>query len=210
MFLKSNKDPFHNGSQMKMTIQKKESLLRVLCIFWEQVKEDDGLLSNIEQIMQNFVQQELKNPIGFLRYRACQFYTSYGFINFKDSQNVKKAVEGIYQCTNDKCLPVKVAAAIALNQMVEQEEAISILKPGLNQILSNYLTIMNEVDNDQVVESLQEFILTFGDSITNFAIQLVLHLTKAFYKYVNYNSSNCTCNLHSKNIDLKQGFRAPL
>jgi len=173
------------------------------------VRDNDGLLGNIEQIMEKFVLSELSNQIGFLRYRACQFYSCFGFITFKNKQNVKAAVEGIYKCIMDKCLPVKVASAIALNQMVEQDEAISILKPGLNQILSNYLTIMNEIDSDQVVESLQEFILTFGDSITNYAIDLVKHLAKAFFKYVNYNSQNYSCNLHSKDIDLKEGFGAP-
>ena len=38
--------------------------------------------------------------------------------------------------------------------MVEQEEAKVILKPGLNEILSNYISIMNEIDSDDVVSSL--------------------------------------------------------
>ena len=88
-------------------------------------------MQNMEQILEKFVHPELTNKIGFLRYRACQMYSRFGFIDFTNKNNIKLAVEGIYKCLKDEELPVRVAAAIALNQMAVHEEAVNILKPGL-------------------------------------------------------------------------------
>jgi hypothetical protein len=46
-------------------------------------------------ILQKHVLPEFKNPIGFLRARACFVFAKYGHINFKNIDNVKLAVEGI-------------------------------------------------------------------------------------------------------------------
>ena len=156
--------------------------------------------------MENFVIHELKSCDYFMRYRANHFFAKYGFIEFNNPQNISNAVAAIYSCTcekegpkgNEKTipLPVRVQAAIALNQMVEQEEAIAILKPGLKQVLSNYINIMSVIDNDDVVDSLQEFVLTFGDQITYYAAELVRHLAGAYFKLVKYNQQTGHCILH--------------
>ena len=208
MYIKQGVDPCNN--KIKINELKKECLLRVLCIIWKEVKLNDSLLQNIEPIMEKFVICELTNKNNhFLRYRACQFFARYGFIDFQNKKNVKNAVTGIYKCIQDSELAVKVQAAIALNQMVEQEEAIQILKPGLNQILSNYLKIMSQTDNNEVVESLQEFVLTFGDDITTYAADLVKHLSHAFFKYTNYNQQTGSCALHTTVDTDKEGWKAP-
>ena len=53
--------------------------------------------------------------------------------------------------------------------MAEHPEAVEVLRPGLDQVLESYLKIMGEINNEHVVESLKEFVLTFGDQATKYS-----------------------------------------
>ncbi len=95
LFIKQGADP--SNPKNKINELKKECLLRVLCMIFEGIKNEESLLQNIEPVMENFVICELTNKKNhFLRYRACQFFAKYGFIDFKNQNNVKNAVTGIY------------------------------------------------------------------------------------------------------------------
>jgi hypothetical protein len=59
------------------------------------------LLEQIEPILEKYVIPELKNSVGFLRARACWVFGRYGHIEFKNKDNIHKAVEGIYHCLLD-------------------------------------------------------------------------------------------------------------
>ncbi len=60
-----------------------------------------------------------------------------------------------------------------------------------------------------MVESLQEFILTFGDEITTYAADLVKHLSQAYFKYVKYNQQTGACSLHTTVHVDKEGWKGP-
>jgi len=49
-----------------------------------------------------------------------------------------------------------------LDQLAEQEEAIEMLRPGLGQVLEHYLTIINSIDKDELIHSLEGLIDKFS------------------------------------------------
>ena len=72
--------------------------MKVLCLLYEQLKEQPSLMVNIEPVMEKYIAADLVSQNHFLRFRACDFYGCYGFIDFKNPLNVKNAVTGIYKC----------------------------------------------------------------------------------------------------------------
>ena len=50
---------------------------------------------------------------------------------------------------------MKFAAALALSKMLNNETAIELLKPFLGNMLEIYLRIMDEIDSDELVGSLE-------------------------------------------------------
>ena len=67
-------------------------------------------------------------------------------------------------------LPVKFAAGLALSKMLTNETAIEFLKPALKNILEVYLKIMEEIDSEEVIASLEVFMEKYQEDIGPFAV----------------------------------------
>ena len=176
----NNQDP---RTKQPLDLLLKEALLWSLGILKDDIVNDEGLKLQMETILEQHVLPEFKNTIGFLRARACWIFGKYGHIEFKNSQNIKIAVEGISHCLMDTQLPVRVKAAIALNCLLTQKEAEDLLRPSLPKILEIYLKLMDQIDNEGIVAALEGIVDSYQQEIVPYAFDLVVHLTSAFHKY---------------------------
>ena len=55
--------------------------------------------------------------------------------------------------SEDQHLPVKFHAAVALDNILTNEAAIQFIRPGLDQVVKCYLSLMHELDNEDIVEA---------------------------------------------------------
>mmetsp|Transcript_21270 Transcript_21270/g.20419 ORF Transcript_21270/g.20419 Transcript_21270/m.20419 type:complete len:210 (+) Transcript_21270:1626-2255(+) len=82
-------------------------------------------------------------------------------------------------------LPVRMAAATSMHLLLERNPTFSeFLKPALKQIIEVYLKLMQEIDSEELVEGLQEFVGHFEAEIPPFAIQLAQELVQAYQRLV--------------------------
>ena len=139
----------------------------------------------MEKILEQHVLTEFKNPIGFLRARACWLFGKFGHLEFQNPNNIKVAVEGITNCLMDANLPVRVKAAVALNCLLLQKEAEDLLRPLLPKILEIYLKLMDQIDNEGIVAALEGIVDSYQNEIVPYAYDLIIHLVNAFHKYCN-------------------------
>ena len=79
---------------------------------------------------------------------------------------------------------MKFKAAVSLNCLLEYKEAIEMLRPELNRILEIYLKLMNEIECEDIVSSLEGIVQRFSNEIVPFAFELVQHLCASFLKLV--------------------------
>jgi len=165
-------------------IFKKEALLWAIGVLREKILDDELLKNSVEDMLQKFVLNEFSSSVGILRARACWVFGKYGHISFNNQENVKVAVEGITSCLLDGDLPVRVKAAVSLNCLLSQKQAIDLLKPSLPKILEIYLKIMEQIDNEGIVSSLEGIVDSFKEEICPYAVQLSQHLANAFHLYV--------------------------
>ena len=94
-------------------------------------------------------------------------------INFKDKNHLSKIVEGIYKTmADDQPLPVKFYAATALRSILYIEDAKALVKPGLEQLLKCYLSLMSELDNEELVEAFEDVMTIFEKDIAPFACHI--------------------------------------
>jgi hypothetical protein len=94
----------------------------------------------------------------------------------------------------DKELPVKVQAATCLKYLVKSDLALEEIRPRLATILEglcakeiflirlDYFTLMNEIDNDELVASLEMFIDRFEEDMAPYAVTLCAKLSEAFMR----------------------------
>lgn len=58
----------------------------------------------------------------------------------------------------DSEIPVKFKAATALNCVLYQTEAHDMIKPNLQEMLQIYIKLMDQIDNEDLVSSLEAII----------------------------------------------------
>lgn len=69
----------------------------------------------------------------------------------------------------DKELPVRVSAAIAFSSILQHKEAQDLIRPKLNLVLEIYIKLMDLIDNEKIVRSLEDIVKNFTAEITPYA-----------------------------------------
>lgn len=88
-------------------------------------------------------------------------------------------------CLGDPELPVRVDAVVAIRHFVDEVQDLTILRPVLPALLSSIFHLMSEVDNEDLVFTLETIVEKFDEEIAPFALQMTQQLSAAFWKYVN-------------------------
>jgi importin-7 len=139
--------------------------------------------AGIEILLKNHVFPELIGSHEMLKARALWLYGEMSLF-VTEPEHAIKAVEEVYKCLLDECLPVKVFAGTSLHKLSKIKDAKTILEPGIAQIIDAYLKAMQEIDQDELVNALEEMVNIFEDKIEPFAFQLVQQLNNNFKKVV--------------------------
>ena len=64
-------------------------------------------------------------------------------------------MNAVYENLTHPDLPVRVEAALAMGKLLNHDAAVEFLRPGLEVLLKTYLKIMDDIDFDELVKSLQ-------------------------------------------------------
>lgn len=94
------------------------------------------------------------------------------------------ALNDIYNSLQHEDLPVRVASALALNSLLEQDLAVTFVKPGLSALLKTLLKIMDEIDFDELVRALENIVEVYEDEIAPYAVALCQKLGEAYMRLV--------------------------
>jgi hypothetical protein len=90
---------------------------------------------------------------------------------------------------NHSNLPVKVEAALALNDLLEHPTTVDFLRPGLELLLKTYLKIMDDIDFDELIQALQSIVETYQEEIAPYAISLCQKLSEAYIRLLSIKGS---------------------
>lgn len=72
---------------------------------------------------------------------------------------------------------MRLTAATSLAKLLENKIAQDFLRPALQSIFEVYLKTIEEVDSEELVQSLSDFMLIFQDDIAPYTVQLATNLT---------------------------------
>ena len=139
----------------------------------------------MEQMLQTYVLPELMSEQPFMRLRACNVYGIYGDFKYKDQNHVKMIVEGIFNNMEaQQPLPVKFYAACALEKILRNDIANELIKPGLDTMLKCYLSLMNDLDNEELVSAFENIMTLFQDDIKPYAVDICLQLKQQYIRLI--------------------------
>ncbi|KAK2641702.1 hypothetical protein Ddye_023465 [Dipteronia dyeriana] len=164
--------------------QKDGALLSIgaLC---DKLKQTEPYKSELERMLVQHVFPEFSSPVGHLRAKAAWVAGQYAHINFSDQNNFRKALHSVVAGLRDPELPVRVDSVFALRSFVEACRDLNEIRPILPQLLDEFFKLMNEVENEDLVFTLETIVDKFGEEMAPYALGLCQNLAAAFWRCMN-------------------------
>ncbi|KAH0460881.1 hypothetical protein IEQ34_008456 [Dendrobium chrysotoxum] len=170
--------------ELKPYRQKDGALLAIgtLC---DKLKQTEPYKSELERMLVQHVFPEFTSPVGYLRAKAAWVAGQYAYTNFSDQNNFRRALHCIVSGLKDPELPVRVDSIFALRPFVEACKDLDEIRPMLPQLLDDFFKLMNEVENEDLVFTLETIVDKFGEEMAPYALGLCQNLAAAFWRCLN-------------------------
>lgn len=125
---------------------------------------------------------EFTSPHAFLRARACWIFSQFHRVKFTNAENFQGAVQKVLSMMHDPELPVRVQAGLSLRFLIMRQNIEDLLRPLLPPILEAIFKLMNEIESDDLVATLESLIDKFGAEMAPYSVALCQRLTESFMK----------------------------
>ena len=102
---------------------------------------------------------------GHVRAKAVACVAKYSEISFTEQKNFLQLLSKVVDAMRDADLPVRVEAVVALGAFIHAAEDVSALKSILPQLLDDFFKLMNEVESEDVVYTLETITKRFGEEL---------------------------------------------
>ncbi|XP_037316271.2 importin-8 isoform X3 [Pungitius pungitius] len=138
----------------------------------------------MELMLQNYVFPLLNSPMGYLRARSCWVLHCFSPLRFHDELVLRNAVELVRQnLIDDKEMPVKVEAAMALQTLVSnQEQAKLFIRPHIRPVMQELLHVVKETENDDLTNVIQKMICEYNQEVAAIAVDMTQNLAEIFIR----------------------------
>ncbi|KAL8273198.1 hypothetical protein Esti_002956 [Eimeria stiedai] len=137
----------------------------------------------IEGMLSSFVLPDLSSPNRFLRMRACWVYEVYlGSVRcWKEEAPLVEAYNRMLALLGDPELPVRVQAGVSIKAFFQVEVAAlqQAIVPNLKWLAERLFMLMQDIDHDQLVTTLEQLVVSFEEHVEPLAKDLVRALTAA-------------------------------
>lgn len=162
--------------------RQKDGALLAIGALCDKLKQTEPYKSQLEPMLVQHVFPEFSSPMGHLRAKAAWVAGQYANINFSDPNNFRGALHSVVAGMRDQELPVRVDSVFALRSFVEACKDLGEIRPILPQLLDEFFKLMNEVENEDLVFTLETIVDKFGEEMAPYALGLCQNLAAAFWK----------------------------
>ncbi|XP_068133704.1 importin-8 isoform X1 [Hyperolius riggenbachi] len=164
--------------------RKIDGALHVLGSLAEILLKKSVYKDQMEVFIQNHVFPLFLSELGYLRARSCWVLHSFSTLKFHNELNLRNAVElAKKSLLEDKELPVKVEAAIALQTLISNQGAAKeYMQPYIRPVMQELLHIMRETENDDLTNVIQKMICEYSQEVAPIAVDMTRHLAEIFIK----------------------------
>ncbi|XP_075516359.1 importin beta-like SAD2 [Primulina tabacum] len=170
--------------------RQKDGALLAIGALCDKLKQTEPYKSELERMLVQHVFPEFSSSVGHLRAKAAWVAGQYAHINFSDTNNFRRALHGVVAGMRDPELPVRVDSVFALRSYVEACKDLDEIRPILPQLLDEFFKLMNEVENEDLVFTLETIVDKFGEEMSPYALGLCQNLAAAFWKCMSTAEAN--------------------
>ncbi|XP_024396720.1 importin beta-like SAD2 [Physcomitrium patens] len=173
---------YDEAPQDQKPYRQKDGALLAVGALNDKLKHTEPYKSQLETMLVNHVYPEFRSPAGHLRAKAAWVAGQYADITFSDQRHFTAALHSVVAALTDPELPVRVDSVVSLRTFVEACKDLSEIRPILPQLLDEFFKLMNEVENEDLVFTLETIVDKFGEEMAPYALGLCQNLAAAFWK----------------------------
>uniref|UniRef100_A0A0E0P7G0 Importin N-terminal domain-containing protein n=1 Tax=Oryza rufipogon TaxID=4529 RepID=A0A0E0P7G0_ORYRU len=162
--------------------RQKDGALLAIGTLCDRLKQTEPYKAELERMLVQHVFPEFSSHVGHLRAKAAWVAGQYAHINFSDQNNFRKAMHCVISGLRDPELPVRVDSVFALRSFVEACKDLDEIRPILPQLLDEFFKLMSEVENEDLVFTLETIVDKFGEEMAPYALGLCQSLAAAFWR----------------------------
>nr|XP_033806562.1 importin-8 isoform X3 [Geotrypetes seraphini] len=164
--------------------RRKDGALHVMGSLAEILLKKSVFKDQMERLLQNYVFPLFMSNLGYIRARCCWILHSFSTLKFHNELNLRNAVElAKKSLIEDKEMPVKVEAAIALQTLISnQAQAKEYIKPYVKPVMQELLHIVRETENDDLTNVIQKMICEYSQEVAYIAVDMTQRLAEIFGK----------------------------
>ncbi|CAI5517143.1 unnamed protein product, partial [Closterium sp. Naga37s-1] len=164
--------------------RQKDGALLAIGALHEKLQGTARYKAQLEHMLLTHVFPEFTSPCAFLRAKAAWVAGQYADIPFSNPAHFGGALQAVVALLRDPELPVRVDAVVALRSFVDACEDLDQLRPIIPNLLDDFFKLMHEVENEDLVFTLEVIVEKFGEEMSPFAVGLIHNLAAAFWKCV--------------------------
>jgi len=136
----------------------------------------DTFLDMVQRTIAEYIMPQFTSPRGYLAARATHVFAMYTEL-LTDRELVMAGVRGVLDNLSNTDAVAKMQSALAIRQLVEIPEAEETFRSILPKLFEVFFSFLQEVDNDDIVSSLETVIYKFRYEIAPFAVNICTFLT---------------------------------
>lgn len=141
-------------------------------------------------MLELFVIHEISGSNPFIRNRAIMVMNAFKFFQFKNIENVKAISEKLFKAISDSDLSTKVCACICAPGYFSHKDIQPILDQHVSSILTIFINILNEIELEELLVSLEAIIEIFNEKCKDFSIDLTKILVERFMYLIQVDEDN--------------------
>lgn len=172
-------DPEAQKAHRMLAMQKDGALLAFGTIR-DTVVSSDPNASFLRAVLSSYAIDEFDSEVPFLRARVCWLYGVLTATENISIDTVLPGLDGVRKCLADKEFPVRVRAAVDIRHFIQNDIASSRIAPKVAELLTFLFTLLDDVDNTDIVATIDQVVVRFSDQIAPFARPLCERLVNTF------------------------------
>ena len=157
--------------------QQKEGTLTLMGAVANEIKGHEEYSEHINEIICKYILPEMGSSQPYLVARATWALSRFIDEDTEEEEIVVESLKRTLHLLEHPDLVVRTQAALAMRFLVQNEHCQPKLLPILPQVFETYFKLMSEIDNDDLVSSLETIIYVFREQIGPYAVQICQHLT---------------------------------
>ncbi|CAK8692133.1 unnamed protein product [Clavelina lepadiformis] len=168
------------------TTRSKDGALHIIGSLGDTLLKRKMYKDQLELMLVTHVIPEFRSSFGYMRARACWVVQHFSEAKIRKKESMTAITDGLkFLLINDKDLPVRVEAAMALQSfLTNQEAAEKHCIPHVRPIVQALLQLVHETENDDLTSVVQKVICLFCEHVIPYAVEITEKLTMTFLKVV--------------------------